>query len=243
MDVTFRRIDELEGYQGQFLYAGKGLGVTAWGMNVIKMPPRWTHYPEHDHAKDGQEEVYVVLAGSATLRAGDRQWPLDPGCLVRVGPTQRRKIIPSDNGVTLLAIGGVPGKASPLRPDESHRLPFEMIWRNSGGCMAYNEPLAQRLQALSQTHRGFTHKKMFGGMGFLLNGNMCVGVYRNYLILRLGKEVAERALGLKYTKPFDITGRPMAGWVMIEAEGTGDDNILQEWLVRAIDFVQTLPSK
>ncbi len=117
-DVTVKRLEELESYQGQFLYAGKGLGVTAWGMNVLRLPAGWTGYPEHDHAKDGQEEVYVVIEGSATLTAGGESWSLTPGTLARVGPRQGRKIVPGERGVTILALGGVPGKAfaPPQRP-------------------------------------------------------------------------------------------------------------------------------
>lgn len=111
VDVTVKHFDELEGYHGQFLYAGKELGVTAWGMNVLRLPPNWTEYPDHDHTAEGQEEVYVVLQGRATLRADDESWHLQPGTLARVGSGQKRKIIPGDEGVTLLALGGTPGKA------------------------------------------------------------------------------------------------------------------------------------
>ncbi len=110
-DVTVKSLDELESYAGQFLYAGKGLGVTAWGMNVERLPPNWAEYPEHDHAEEGQEEVYVVLKGSATLNAGGESWELEPGTLARVGAGQKRRIVPGDEGATLLAIGGAPGKA------------------------------------------------------------------------------------------------------------------------------------
>jgi uncharacterized cupin superfamily protein len=113
-DVTVKTFDELDSYQSQFLYAGKGLGVTAWGMNVLKLPPEWSEYPEHDHVADGQEEVYVVLEGSARLDAGGKTWKLEPGTLARVGFAQRRKITPGPRGCTLLALGGTPGKAYPL---------------------------------------------------------------------------------------------------------------------------------
>ncbi len=117
-DVTLKRFDEFESYQGQFLYAGRGLGVTAWGMNVLKLPPNWADYPDHDHAKEDQEEVYVVLAGSAWLSAGGESWDLVPGALVRVGAAQKRKIVPGPGGVTILALGGTPGK------------PYEPRWRS-----------------------------------------------------------------------------------------------------------------
>ncbi len=110
-DVTVKHFDDLESYQGQFLYAGKGLGVTSFGMNLLRLPPKWAGYPEHDHAADGQEEVYIVMSGDATLQAEDESWRLEPGMLALVSATQKRKIIPGDEGVTLLALGGTPGKA------------------------------------------------------------------------------------------------------------------------------------
>jgi mannose-6-phosphate isomerase-like protein (cupin superfamily) len=112
-DVKIKRFDELESYQGEgrFCYAAKSLGVTAWGMSVLRLPAGWSDYPNHDHVKDGQEEVYVVLEGSARMQAGDETFTLEPGLLARVGPAQLRKITPGPNGVTLLAVGGTPGKA------------------------------------------------------------------------------------------------------------------------------------
>jgi mannose-6-phosphate isomerase-like protein (cupin superfamily) len=116
-DVTVKSFEELDRYKGEvqkgqaFLYAAKSLGVSAWGMNVLRLPADWSGHPDHDHAKDGQEEVYVVLEGSATLKAGDQSWSLKPGTLARVGPGQKRKIIPGEKGATILALGGTPGKA------------------------------------------------------------------------------------------------------------------------------------
>jgi mannose-6-phosphate isomerase-like protein (cupin superfamily) len=120
IDVTVKQFDELEQHTGnfqagqQFLYAGKSLGVSAWGMNIIRMPPNWDEYPEHDHVMDvadGQEEVYVVLSGNGKLKAGEESWSIAPGTLVRVGPAQKRKLVPGDEGLTVLALGGTPGKA------------------------------------------------------------------------------------------------------------------------------------
>ena len=116
-DVTVKRFDDLDGYQAtptspkQFLYAGKGLGVQSWGMNVLKLPANYKDYPEHDHMKDGQEEVYVVFEGTATLVADGESIALASGMLARVGPAVRRKIVPGGDGVTILALGGTPGKA------------------------------------------------------------------------------------------------------------------------------------
>ena len=120
--VTKVDVDEVPYYQGpnsipgiKFRGAAKALGVTAWGMNVLEIEPGCQAYPEHDHVKDGQEEVYVVLRGSATLRCGGREWPLEAGSLVRVGPQTKRKLVPGADGVTVLAIGSTPGKAYPPR--------------------------------------------------------------------------------------------------------------------------------
>lgn len=117
--VTIKQMDELESYEGdfqsgqKFMFAGKSLGVSSWGMNIIKMPPNWDEYPEHDHmhdVPDGQEEVYIILCGSGTLIAGDEQWSVAPGTLVRVEAAQKRKLVPGDEGMTVLALGGTPGQ-------------------------------------------------------------------------------------------------------------------------------------
>jgi uncharacterized cupin superfamily protein len=117
-DVTIKKITEVEPYQGpntipgiRFRPAGRALGVTAWGMNVLQLEAGCTGYPEHDHSKDGQEEVYVILEGSATLVTGGTKTPVDAGTIVRVGPGTTRKFIPGGKGVTILGLGGTPGHA------------------------------------------------------------------------------------------------------------------------------------
>lgn len=117
-DVQIKRIEEVEPYRGpnalegiQFRALGRALGVSAWGMNVLNLEPGTTTYFEHDHAENGQEEVYVVLEGDGTLRAGDRESQLERGQAVRVPPDVKRSWVPGDQGLTLLALGGTPGKA------------------------------------------------------------------------------------------------------------------------------------
>jgi quercetin dioxygenase-like cupin family protein len=110
-DVTVKRSDELEAiFGGHMRRARAGLGVSSFGMQIIEMPPDATQYPEHDHSHDGQEEVYMVLAGSATLQAGGEEYTLEPGVLARVGPTEKRKIVTGDENATILALGAVPGE-------------------------------------------------------------------------------------------------------------------------------------
>jgi hypothetical protein len=109
--------------------------------------------------------------------------------------------------------------------------------------MPYDEVLADRVRTALGKRKGLTEKKMFGGLGFLLSGNMCVGVWKEYLILRLGPDDAPTALREPHTRPFDITGKPLSGWVMVEPTGTATDAAVRAWVRRAVEFVRTLPAK
>ncbi|HEU0024741.1 MAG TPA: cupin domain-containing protein [Thermoleophilaceae bacterium] len=110
-NYSVRRIDEMEGYYlGAMKRARAELGVTAFGLQVMDLPPNLTAYPEHDHAGDGQEEVYVILRGAGEIEIDGERHPLDTETMVRVGPGVRRKLWPGDEGLRVLAIGGVPGK-------------------------------------------------------------------------------------------------------------------------------------
>jgi hypothetical protein len=109
--------------------------------------------------------------------------------------------------------------------------------------MAFSESLAARIREAVARRRGVVEKKMFGGVGFLLNGNMLVGIWKTSLIARLGPEEAEKALEEPNVVEFDITGKPMKGWVMVEAEGVESDAQLAGWIERASAFVSTLPKK
>ena len=109
--------------------------------------------------------------------------------------------------------------------------------------MAFSESLAARIHDALARRRGITEKKMFGGVGFLLNGNMLVGVWKNSLIVRLGPNEGETALLEPHVKVFDITGRPMKGWLLVEPEGIDEDGQLKDWIERAMKFVETLPAK
>jgi uncharacterized cupin superfamily protein len=116
-DITVKRIDEFDSPNGGgFCRARATLGVSAFGMQVEQFPPHFQHHPEHDHGDDGQEEVYTVLSGSATLHAGGREHRLVPGVFARVGPGERRRITTGDDAVQLLAIGGTPGAAYAAPP-------------------------------------------------------------------------------------------------------------------------------
>ena len=109
--------------------------------------------------------------------------------------------------------------------------------------MSHNEHIEQRIRKAIKGWKNTTHKNMFGGVCYLLNGNMFCGVHKDYLILRLGEEKGGEALDKPHTRPFDITGRPMKGWVMVPEEGFKRDADLAGWLQIAREFVDTLPPK
>jgi TfoX/Sxy family transcriptional regulator of competence genes len=109
--------------------------------------------------------------------------------------------------------------------------------------MAYSKSLAKRIRHLLAGRAGIVEKAMFGGVAFLLNGNMLVGVWQNSLIVRLGPEQGPAALEDEHVREFDVTGRPMKGWIMVEPDGIESDSQLADWIRRATGFVATLPAK
>jgi hypothetical protein len=109
--------------------------------------------------------------------------------------------------------------------------------------MAFDENLAARLRAHLGKRTGVTERQMFGGIIYMLQGNMCCGVHRDALIARLGPEGANGALGEPYTRVFDLTGRPMKAWVLVEAKGLVKDAQLGKWVDRAATWAGSLPPK
>jgi mannose-6-phosphate isomerase-like protein (cupin superfamily) len=108
---TIKRIDEMEAVvAGAFKRARAELGVSAFGMQVIDMPPNTDRYPEHSHAEDGQEEVYVPLSGSGEIEIEGERHELRPDTMVRVGPGVTRKVWTGEDPLRVLIVGGVPGK-------------------------------------------------------------------------------------------------------------------------------------
>jgi len=109
--------------------------------------------------------------------------------------------------------------------------------------MPFSESLAARIRDALARNRGVEERKMFGCICFLLNGNALVGVWKDRLIARLGPGEGEAALREPHVRAFDITGKPMRNWVAVEPEGVEDDDQLEEWVERAVEFVKTLPRK
>jgi len=116
-DVTVKTLDEFEGaFGGAMKLVRHGLGVQSFGLQVIDFPPNADQYPEHDHAHDSQEEVYIVIDGAATLQAGGEEHELRAGSFARVGPSEKRKLVTGAEGARVIAIGGVPGKPYEVQP-------------------------------------------------------------------------------------------------------------------------------
>src|SRR5690348_10925463 len=110
--------------------------------------------------------------------------------------------------------------------------------------MAFNEELAERIRQGLARRKNVEEKKMFGGIGFLLNGNLLVGVRKDSLLVRLGPEQSDEAVNEAHVSEFKITGRgTMKGWVLVAPEGVKDDNQLSGWIQRAVKFVGKLPAK
>jgi len=109
--------------------------------------------------------------------------------------------------------------------------------------MPYNETIDTRIQKAIARWQQTNSRKMFGGVCHLRNGNMFCGVYKDYLILRMGETAATAAMGTPHVRPFDITGKPMKGWVMVEEKGFETEAELKKWLNMAKEFVDSLPPK
>jgi hypothetical protein len=110
-DFAVKRIDDMEAiFNGSFRRAGAELGVESFGLQVFDLPPNFEQYPEHDHAEDGQEEVYVALRGSGEIEIDGDRMPIDSERMVRISAGTKRKLLPGPQGMRVLALGAIPGK-------------------------------------------------------------------------------------------------------------------------------------
>ena len=110
--------------------------------------------------------------------------------------------------------------------------------------MPYDQSLAMRIRTTLEVCPGFVEKKMFGGVGFMLRGNMACGVQGDDLIVRVGAENNATALTQPYVRPFMVMpGKPMAGWILVAPEGITTAQDLQQWVERGFEYASTLPEK
>ena len=109
--------------------------------------------------------------------------------------------------------------------------------------MAYDEELADRVRALFAGRSGVREQKMFGGLCFMLNGNMACGILGSELVVRVGRENLDDALSQPHSRPFDMTGRPIRSFVYVAAHGLATDEGLAEWAGQCIAYAESLPPK
>ncbi|MEW5249603.1 TfoX/Sxy family protein [Microbulbifer sp. 2201CG32-9] len=107
--------------------------------------------------------------------------------------------------------------------------------------MSYNQELAKKIRELLADNEGLSEKQLFGGLAFMLNGNMACGVVGEELLVRVGPDNYQQALGERFTRPMDFTGRPLKGMVYVEEDAIAAD--LGEWVSRGAEFAGNLPPK
>ncbi len=109
--------------------------------------------------------------------------------------------------------------------------------------MSYDEKLAGRVREILGKRSGLTEKRMFGGLAFMLDNNMCCGVIKKDLVVRVGHDAYEEAVTRPHARPMDFTGKPLRSMVYVGPDGHRLDKSLRAWIARAIEFVETLPPK
>ena len=127
------------------------------------------------------------------------------------------------------------------RPSLSGRCSFSNA--RKAKALAYDEKLAQRIRKRLGKRAGLTEKKMFGGIGFMLNGNLCCGVHGQEMIVRIDPQKTDQTLGERHTRAFDLTGRAMKGWILVAPDGLSNDAALAKGVRTGADYAATLRGK
>jgi TfoX/Sxy family transcriptional regulator of competence genes len=109
--------------------------------------------------------------------------------------------------------------------------------------LAYDERLAARIRNLVADRPGMVEKKMFGGIAFILDGNMACGVTGDDLMVRIGPDAFAQAILAPGARPFDMTGRPMKGWLVVAGEAVGGEPALRDWVSQGVAYAASLPPK
>ncbi len=109
--------------------------------------------------------------------------------------------------------------------------------------MAYDESLADRVRSFLQDLPNVGERKMFGGLAFMVQGNMCCGILNDELMVRVGADAYAEALYQPHARPMDFTGKPMVGFLYVGSPGLASEQGLAAWIQRSLDFILTLPPK
>jgi TfoX/Sxy family transcriptional regulator of competence genes len=109
--------------------------------------------------------------------------------------------------------------------------------------MAFDEALAYRIRDILSDRTDVVEKKMFGGLTFMVSGNMCVGVSKERLMVRVGPDQFADSIAQAHARPMDMQGKPMKGFIFVDADGFASDEDLNAWVQRGLNFVHTIPAK
>ena len=106
-----------------------------------------------------------------------------------------------------------------------------------------DDALAERIRPLLADRDGYSERRMFGGVCFMIGGNMCVGTWKEALIVRIDRKERDSVLAMPHTRPADMNGRVMKGWALVEPAGIRSDRDLESWVDRAAAYAASLPAK
>jgi hypothetical protein len=109
--------------------------------------------------------------------------------------------------------------------------------------MPYDDKLANRVRKILEKIDGLSEKKMFGGICFLINGNMALGLVNDDLMIRVGSDSYEKILSQPHVRKMDFTGKPLKGFLYVGPKGTESDNYLKKWVLIGVEFAISLPAK
>jgi TfoX/Sxy family transcriptional regulator of competence genes len=107
--------------------------------------------------------------------------------------------------------------------------------------VAFDEALAARVRERVSREPSWSERRMFGGAAFLVGGNLAVGVSRDDLLVRVGKDAHAEAMSRRGVRPFDMTGRPSPGWVVVSPDGYADASTFAAWVDQGIALARSLP--
>lgn len=108
--------------------------------------------------------------------------------------------------------------------------------------MAYDEATAERVRRILSGQRNVVEKRMVGGLSFSVNGSMCCGVSGAALMVRVGRDGRQEALGEAHVRPMEFAGKPLSGFVLVDPDGFTTDSALARWVERGLDFASTIPA-
>lgn len=179
--------------------------------------------------------AYGVVTIPVEARHPERQVAAQDGDNVPGG--ERRPVVRPGRGSIVGSPPGADPRGDPPGSEPGLPCPDRLA------TVAYDEALAARIRSLIGDHPGLSEREMFGGIAFMIDGNMAVGVSGDELMVRVGKEAHEEAVDRPGARTFDMGARPMKGWVNVSGEGFTREEDLESWVAQGVGYASILPSK